>query len=676
MSALLPAVALAAFVLGAGWRAARRSALAVGALVVAAWGVAGLAGAGAFRLAAGAGVPALAFSPLGMNGLWLVLLGTLGLAVALLLGSPAGRGQGRTDGPSGGPATPSLIHITLLAAALVVAARTPFSLLTAWEAMSALTFVLFSAARPGRRVHGAAALLLVVSEVGAAALYVLALLFQGGGDARLAVLAPGLRIVVALLAVVAFGTKAGLVPFQLWLPVVEPEAPGPVAGFLSGALTAVAFAALLRVLGWVDANAAVVGVALGALGLAGLSVGSLGAIFAGDTKRVLAYGTIEALGAAFLALGLGLVLRALDAPAQAATAIVGACLLVLAHSGGKLCLFALAGEIEDSGGGRRLDALGGLMPRLRWGGAYALVGALGLAGVPPLGTFVGEWLLLESLFMPIAHWSGLHVGLELVGAAVAVLSAVGLTAYLRWYGIIFLGPPRTARAERVAERPGWPRLGYGVSLLPLVLGGIATPWLVPFLQQAYAHGPAVILPLFAHPGLNPTLAGVGAVVGRGVLRGAPGVVLTPDNAFAIVSPWDLAAIALIVGATAYLLVRLLAPGMSRPPRRTPPWTGGRPGYTAAMTYTGESLTHPLRLSLAAWAGLRVERSGGLADASPKRYRARYRERLRRHGYDVVARGASRLVACVHAVLNGSVSQYVLLILAALVVAVVASSYVH
>jgi len=146
--------------------------------------------------------------------------------------------------------------------------------------------------------------------------------------------------VFALVAVAAFGTKAALVPFQLWLPVAEPEAPGAVAGFLSGALAAVAFAALLRVLGWLDAAALPLGVAVGGLGLAGLSVGALGAMFDGDTKRILAFGTVEAMGTAFLALGLGLILRALNAPAQAATALVGAATLVFAHAGGNVATIA------------------------------------------------------------------------------------------------------------------------------------------------------------------------------------------------------------------------------------------------------------------------------------------------------------------------------------------------
>jgi hydrogenase-4 component B len=668
MTWALPAAALVAWLIGAAAVPARRAALCAGGLAVAAWGAAGLMGLGAWTLALPSPLPVLAFVPGGVSGLWLLLLGSLGIALGLLLDDGA---DGR-EGAMGRPATASLAHLTLLMGAGVLAAATPFTLLTAWEAMSGLTFLLFLAARPGRRVYAASSLLLLVSEAGAAALYAVVLFSQGAGASVLAALTPAVRLTLALVAVAAFGTKAALVPFQLWLPVAEPEAPGAVAGFLSGALTAVAFAALLRVLGWLDAAALPLGVAVGGLGLAGLSVGALGALFDGDTKRILAFGTVEAMGTAFLALGLGLILRALNAPAQAATALVGAATLVFAHAGGKLCLFAAAGEVEAAGGGRRLDALGGLMARMPWTGATALVGALGLAGVPPLGTFVGEWLLLESLFMPLPEAGGVHVLLALLGAAVAILAALSLTAYLRWYGTAFLGPGRSERALGVTERAGWPRAGLAVALLPLAAAGIATPWLVPMWQSAYAPGPAVILPLFRAPQLNPTLVGVGAAVGRG-LPGAGGVVLTPGGGFSVLSPWDLAWIALGVGAIVYLLVRLWAPGMARPPRRSAPWAGGRAAYIPVMTYTAESLNHPLRLSLAAWVGARAERPHILGGRA-RRYRVRYRDRLWTYGYLLPARVGATLGEALRSWQGGSVAQYVASILLALAVAAIVSSF--
>ena len=664
---ILPAVSLAVWAVGMAARPARRLALLVGALALFAWGVLGLLGRQPpLVLPLPLPLPMLVLAPTGAAALWLLLVGLLGAASALLLGDGANR-------PA--PSTPSLLHLAALAGALVVTAATPFTLLLGWEAMSALTFLLFTTARPARRVHAVSYLLLLVSEVGAGAVYALVLLTRLPAAQPIGLhVGAALALVVALLAIVGFGTKAALVPFQLWLPVVEPEAPGVVAGFLSGVLSAVAVVALLHVFAWVEPPALPVGAVLGALGLAGLSIGALGAVFDADAKRVLAYGTIEALGLAFLALGLGESLRSLGADSAAAAATVGGLCLVFAHAGGKLVLFSATGAVEERGIGRRLDAMGGLLARLPWTGATSLVAAMGLGGIPPLGTFVGEWLLLESLFMPLPQAPLGHALLSLLGAVVVVLTALSLTAYLRWFGIAFLGPPRTAAAA--GARPDRPARGIGgmIGLLALAAPGIGSPWLVPLFQRAYAGGLPLIEPLFLRPADNRTLVGVGASVGRG-LPGATGVVLTPDAAFAILSPWDLTWIALALAFVLYLLLRLLAPSMRRPVRRASPWAGGTPAFAPRFTYTAEGLSQPLRLALAAWAGFGANRTANLSGGT-SRYRLRYANPLWRSGYLRLAQAVEAVARTLRRTQTGTVSQQVASILIALTLAVLWATYVR
>jgi hydrogenase-4 component B len=661
---LWPAAALAACVIGLSRGALARLALGLGGALLLAWGVSALTGAaGPLLVRLPAPLPSLAFDPTGPSTLWLGLVGVLTLATALLLGSGARAAR---------PDTAPLLHLTALAGAAVLTASTPFTLLLAWEAMSALVFVLFVASRPGRRVHATSYLLLLVSELGAAAVYALALLAQVG-------VAPGhgtpaLALVIALLAVVGLGTKGALVPFQLWLPVVEPEAPGVVAGFLSGVLTAIAVVALLHVLAWAKPPALPVGAVLGALGLAGLSIGAFGAAFGADAKRVLAYGTIEALGATFLALGLGQLLRALGATAAADAATVAGVLLVFSHAGGKLVLFAATGAVEEQGVGRRLDAMGGLMARMPWVGATAFAAAMGLGGIPPLGTFVGEWLLLESLFMPLPHAGMVHAVLALLGALVAGLAALSLTAYLRWYGIAFLGPPRSEAAARARDAAAGRGIGGILALLALGAPGIGSPWLVPLFQHAYAGGTSLIEPLFRRPAENATLVGVGAAVGRG-LPGVSGVVLTPDAAFSILSPWDFTWIALGLGLTVYLVLRLLVPSLRVPARRVSPWAGGTAAFTPRYTYTAEGLSQPLRLALAAWTGLQGSRRVALPGGTV-RYRLRYADVLWRGGYLRLHSAWGAAAALLRRSQTGSVSQQVASILVALGIAVIIASYLR
>src|SRR5690606_12278057 len=103
-------------------------------------------------------------------------------------------------------------------------------------------------------------------------------------------------------------------------------------------------------------------------------------------------------------------------------------------------------------GSRRLDRLGGLARAMPWTGGFALFGMAALAALPPLSGFAAHWLLFQALF---ASWRVADPGFQLAaaGAAALVALATALTAaaLLRFYGLAFLGPPRTPRAAGAVE---------------------------------------------------------------------------------------------------------------------------------------------------------------------------------------------------------------------------------
>jgi hydrogenase-4 component B len=635
---------------------ARAASTLLASLLLAAWGIAG----GSIVIGPVPPLPALSFEPTGGSALWLGLMGVLG-AVAALAGvdEPPPAAGGRRS------ALLPLVHLLVLAAAAVVTAATPFALLIGWEALSGLTFVLYLASRPTRRTAAAAWLLLLFSEGGVAAVYLVLLERAAGAPFLPAVAASGL----AFLAALGFGAKAALFPLQAWVPVAEPEAPGPVAGLMSGLLTAVALAALWRTLAWLGPPTPAVGVGVLVLGLAGAAVGAFGAMVDRDLKRILAHGTVETLGIAFVGIGASELLRSVGAAGPAAAATTGAVLLVVAHAGAKLTLFLAAGWTEELRLSRRIDRLGGLLKAMPHLGAAALVGALALGGLPPLGAFAAEWLVVESLLMPVPRAPGLHATLGGVGVVLAVLVAVALTAYLRWFGIAFLGPPR--RPTRATPRdPALPlRAAAYLALLPAVAAGVGSPWLVPWIQSRYAPGPALLPPLFTDPGLNRTLVGVGAAVGQG-LPGARGVVFAPDGAFSILSPWDLLWAAALLAAVTWGVARLCAAGLRRPGRRTRPWAGGDPAYTPAMAFTAEGLTHPLRLAFAGAYGLGRRRKAG---PSATRHEVTYAARLERYLYRPARRLLAGAVRASRAVQTGHVATYVAYVLAALLIALMAAT---
>ena len=214
---------------------------------------------------------------------------------------------------------------------------------------------------------------------------------------------------------VGYGTKIGLAPLHTWLPDAHSEAPSPASALLSGALLNTAFLALLR--GWqvlVAAGLAEFAARL-LIGFGVLSLAVAAAFIVGqrDYKRMLAYSSIEHMG--ILALGVGL----------AGAASYGALLHALNHSLAKALLFMVAGNILIAYHTKRIAEVRGVTRRLPWSGLLWLAGFLAIAGSPPFGLFLSEFIILkEALEQSRFVLAALYLGLLAVifaGLASSVL---------------------------------------------------------------------------------------------------------------------------------------------------------------------------------------------------------------------------------------------------------------
>ncbi len=576
-------------------------------------------------------------------------------------------GWGRAAGMApGGAGRVLLLHLLLLSVAWFLASTGPLAMLAGWEGLSITGYFLLMADPP--RVRRAAWALLGLSEFGTGLLFAALLLHVGGGD-----LAPSARIAVALLGLFALGAKAGLFPLQVWVPVAEPEAAGDVAGLFSGILTAVAVIGYLRVVQLVDPPLFTVGVVTTVFGLAGAGASALLGLVERDIKRVLAYGTLEALGLVFTALGAAMVLESRGAGSAALIALAGAVTLLAAHAGAKYVLFGSAGWIETQTGIRLLDRAGGGLRRLGGGGAPLVVGVATLAGLPPFGGWLGEWLLIEACLVPIRAYPGLHVAFAILAALLALVAAVGLTVYLRWIGMGLLGPARTPAAERL---PALPRLGVAGQWLGAGVGaaaGIAAGWVLPWAGRAtawLAHGQPVIAPTYVDPKAYQGIVTVGAALFRGV-AGSTGNVVFAAGGFDVASPWDLACFALLLGLTVALVTGRLR---RRTVRRVRTWVGGEPEDGLRLIWTAEGLGQPLRLTFATFFALERARrprgdhplTGGLL------YRSRTKLRLEHHVYRPLLAWASRASGAVRQrTQSGDLRHYVGYLLGAVLLGLLA-----
>jgi len=463
------------------------------------------------------------------------------------------------------PLGPPVLFFNLLVAsmALVVVARDAILLLVAWEAMTLTSFLLVTFEHEEAGVRRAGWIYLVAGHLGVACLVALVLLFarQSGGTEFAALRhmpAPGAGLAAGLfaLAVLGFGVKAGVVPLHVWLPEAHAAAPSHVSALMSGAMIKIGLYGLLRAFTFLP-PAPFWGPALILIGFAGAAFGISQALAQRDLKRVLAYSSIENMGLILIGLGIAWWGAALGAPAVAAFGVLAAGFHLWSHVLMKGLLFLCAGSVLHGAGTRDLEALGGLARRMPWTAAVLVLGAVAIAGLPPLNGFVGEWLLLRGLFAGALARSGAPgVAALLAVGALAFVGALAALCFVRLVGIAVLGNARTEAAAHARESP----VGILVPMLVLAAGCAALS-----LRPAIA--------------LGPVRGFAGQLFGEQVAAGVEA--LAPSLATLAATS---AAIALALAA----LGAALAARVRRTAGAPPTWDCGYAAPTARMQYTARS----------------------------------------------------------------------------------------
>lgn len=241
---------------------------------------------------------------------------------------------------------------------------------------------------------------------------------------------PALLNLAFVFLLLGYGTKVGLAPLHAWLPDAHAEGPTPISAVLSGLLLNVALYALLRFKMLLALNPAAI-----APGPLMVIMGLISCLFAAfmlyrrrDIKRMFAYSSIEHMGIIVFAFGMG-----------GALANFAGLLHMTMHSLTKSAIFFAVGHIAQVKDTQKIADMGGLTvtnPVLGWG---LVLGVVAIAGLPPLGIFMSEFLVLSSTFAR-EPWLAIIL-------ALGILVALG-GLFLRLNTIAF-GAPRgpTAKAE-------------------------------------------------------------------------------------------------------------------------------------------------------------------------------------------------------------------------------------
>ncbi len=610
----------------------------------------------------GVGETLLRLDPLA--GLFLTLTAALAVAISACMVSWA-----RLARRVSGRGTAAGYLLLLGSVTVIIAAGDAFTFLFAWESLTVAFYILVGIHRD-RRPHARAAWVTfgVGKASGAALLLGFLLLASQSGSYALAAwahLAPGdLHDAAYALVLAGFAAKVGLVPFQVWLPVGYPAAPGPIRAALAGLAANVGFYGMWRFLGllgrppvWLAVVVLVVG------GLTAL----LGIVFAcvqSQLDRVIAYSSVENAGLITVGYGVALTGAATSHAQLVAVGLLAASLQVLAHAVAKTGLFASGAFITADWGTGNLDDLRGVGHTHRWAGTCFAVGSLTLAGLPPTIGFASEWFLLESLMQEFRVGPlELRLAMAAAGALVALTAGVAALTFARLVGLTILGRSAGPPPDPATVTDGGGAGRGGLALLAVSCVGLAgaAPWVIRYIARGLAPvvGPSIVL---------------------GALK-SPWVLQPVYANFSILSPSWLVVVMpigfLAVGTFGVLASR----GRFLRIRRVPAWRSATSGVSGADRYSSFGYANVLRHVLGNVLGARRETitvedttDAGVFEASHVETRSTVVEPVETYLYRPARRGLLAAANAAKRLQSGRLDAYVAYMLVALlaVLAVVAA----
>jgi hydrogenase-4 component B len=546
--------------------------------------------------------------------------------------------------------------LALGAVAVIVTGRDAFTVLFGWEALTAAFYLLAGASWRDPDRGGAASVTVAFGKVSGAALLLGLLLLAARSHSIALASFPHVtgvaRTTAVVLLIAGFAVKAGLVPFQVWMPRGYAAAPGPARAIMAGVCVNVAFYGMWRTLallghppGWLGGILLVLGGITALLGIAHAAVAS-------RLSRVIAYSSVENSGLIITGFGIAVTGASAGNRLLVAAGLLAATLQMSMHAAAKSLLFVSAAGLESVAGSDDLERLRGAGRRPRWSGLGLAIGSVTLAGLPPTAGFVSEWFILESLMQQFrALPLGGRLTLALAGAAVALTAGFAGVTFVRLVGMVVLGPGSSLAKGRDY---GWTGRIAVVSLAActLVLAAVT-----PLEIRVIASGLSPVVP----SGLT-----------MGALK-SPWVLQPVFAGFSILSPsWLWIEVPLMLVVVVLLMLGLSGRRRMLRVRRVPAWRSATIGVEGADSYTAFGYANPTRRVLASVLHTRSEVEKVTPDAEEVphlRYASDVIEVVETWMYRPAARLFNRVVAAVKTLQSGRLDAYLLYMLIALVAVV-------
>jgi len=369
---------------------------------------------------------------------------------------------------------------------LVLLAADAFSFMIAWEIMSVASYFLVAYQHDKAENRSAAFLYLLMAVVGGAFILLAYGVLAGFSDSfsfasmATAQLSPTWATIAFLLAFIGFGMKAGIVPLHVWLPQAHPVAPSHISALMSGVMLKVAIYGFIRfvydllgVMHWQW------GVLVLLIGAASAVLGVLYALMQHDLKRLLAYHSVENIGIIYIGLGISMIFHATDHMEVAALALIAALYHCLNHALFKSLLFFGAGAVLQQSHQHDMEKMGGLIKKMPVTAVCFLVGCISISALPPFNGFVSEWLTYQAALQgPILRSGILGAMLPVASAMLALTGALATACFVKVYGVVFLGLPRSSQAAEAQEASFGMQFAQVILALCCLIFGIFPTWTV------------------------------------------------------------------------------------------------------------------------------------------------------------------------------------------------------
>jgi hydrogenase-4 component B len=591
-----------------------------------------------------------------LSGWFLLLIGGVAAMVGVYTIAYAGT-SGRGVSSRGQLAT---LPVFVAAMMVVPVAASVSTFLFAWELMAVASLLLVLAEHRIRAsVRSAAVWYAAMTQAGFVAI-LLGLVWLAAAchsesftsiRAVAAHLPVPVRAGVFLLTAAGFASKAGLVPLHPWLPKAHAEAPSNVSALMSAAMVKLGVYGLIRVgLNLLGGGPTWWWLLLGAMAAVSALYGILQAVLASDLKRLLAYSTCENAGLIVLGVAACGVFSALHRPALAGVALGAGLLHALNHAAFKTLLFTSAGSVVHATGERDLDRLGGLSARMPITTGLFTIGALAAAALPPGNGFVSEWLLIQSLLggLSTAHIVVMIAAPVAVGV-IALSAGVAVATFVKAVGTGFLAKPRSNAAAGAHESPAAMLTGMGLAAAACMVLALA--------------------PALTGPALNRVAGGLNT--GSPLDGSRTGLRLT--GIASTLAPVSIAVALAVLVAGVAVTARLLG---RRRRTATRAWDCGYGPLTARMEYTATSFAEPLQRVFDDV--MRPEHDLDVTHhvesdylVSAVAYRRAVPDRIEAHLYRPLLNAVTAWGRAARSLASGSVHRYLVYMLAALLVVLVA-----